>query len=70
MAIRKNGAVVGQLRTLFDLGTIRELTDGQLLERFTSEPVKEFDCVPFQVSDHLSSRCLFKNAIHRLIFSF
>ena len=36
MAIGKKGAVVRQLRTLFDLGTIRELTDGQLLERFAT----------------------------------
>ena len=36
MAIGKRGAVVKQLRTLFDLGTIRELTDGQLLERFAT----------------------------------
>ena len=36
MAFPKNGAVVRQLRTLFDLGTIRDLTDGQLLERFAT----------------------------------
>jgi HlyD family secretion protein len=36
VAIGKKGAVVRQLRTLFDLGTIRELTDGQLLERFAT----------------------------------
>ena len=30
------GAVVRQLRTLFNVGTIRELTDGQLLERFAT----------------------------------
>jgi HlyD family secretion protein len=36
VAIGKRGAVVRQLRTLFDLGTIRELTDGQLLERFST----------------------------------
>lgn len=36
VAIGKHGAVVRQLRVLFDLGAIRELTDGQLLERFAS----------------------------------
>ena len=36
MALGKNAAVVRQLRTLFNLGTIRELTDGQLLERFAT----------------------------------
>ncbi len=36
MAIRTNGAVLRQLRTLFDQGAIGELTDGQLLERFTT----------------------------------
>ena len=36
VAIGKHGAVVRQLRTLFDVGTIRELTDGQLLERFAT----------------------------------
>ncbi len=36
MAIGNNGAVVRQLRTLFNVGTIRELTDGQLLERFAT----------------------------------
>jgi HlyD family secretion protein len=36
VAIGKNGAVVRQLRALFDMGTIRELTDGQLLERFAT----------------------------------
>ena len=36
MAIGKNGAAARQLRTLFNLGTIRELTDGQLLERFAT----------------------------------
>ena len=38
MAIGKNGAVVRQLRTLFNVGTTRELTDGQLLERFATGP--------------------------------
>ncbi len=28
----------GQLRTLFNVGTIGELTDGQLLERFATDP--------------------------------
>jgi HlyD family secretion protein len=32
----RNGAVAQQLRTLFHLGTVRELTDGQLLERFAT----------------------------------
>ena len=36
MAIGKDGAVVRQLRTLFSVGAIRELTDGQLLERFAT----------------------------------
>jgi HlyD family secretion protein len=36
VAIGKNGAATRQLRTLFNLGTIRELTDGQLLERFAT----------------------------------
>ena len=36
MAIRTNGAVLRQLQTLFDLGSIGDLTDGQLLERFTT----------------------------------
>jgi RND family efflux transporter MFP subunit len=37
VAIRKDEAVVRQLRTLFQLGTIRELTDGQLLEIYATE---------------------------------
>ncbi len=37
MAIGKDGAVVRQLRTLFKVGTIRDLTDGQLLELFATE---------------------------------
>ena len=37
VSIVKNGAVLRQLRTLFNVGTIRELTDGQLLERFATE---------------------------------
>ena len=36
MAIGKNGVVARQLRTLFNVGAIRELTDGQLLERFAT----------------------------------
>ena len=36
MATRKDGAVLRQLNTLFNLGAIRELTDGQLLERFAT----------------------------------
>ena len=34
MAIRPNSAIRRQLRTVFNLGTIGALTDGQLLERF------------------------------------
>ena len=34
MATRPNGAELRRLRTLFNLGAIGELTDGQLLERF------------------------------------
>ncbi|HZW34740.1 MAG TPA: RNA polymerase sigma factor, partial [Isosphaeraceae bacterium] len=37
MAIGKDRAVQRQLRTLFSVGTIRELTDGQLLERFATD---------------------------------
>ncbi len=37
MGISKNSAVAIQLRTLFNFGSIRELTDGQLLERFATE---------------------------------
>ncbi len=36
MAIRPNGAVRRGLETLFHLGTIGDLSDGQLLERFTT----------------------------------
>ena len=36
MASGKDGAVIRQLRTLFNVGAIRELTDGQLLERFST----------------------------------
>jgi hypothetical protein len=34
---RRNGAVLRQLRTLYNLGTIGDLTDGQLLERFATD---------------------------------
>ncbi|HEV3167186.1 MAG TPA: sigma-70 family RNA polymerase sigma factor, partial [Isosphaeraceae bacterium] len=37
VAIGNDGAVLRQLRTLFNVGTIRELTDGQLLERFATD---------------------------------
>ena len=37
MAIGKNRAVLRQLGTLFNVGTIRELSDGQLLERFATD---------------------------------
>ena len=37
VGIGKHGAVRRQLRTLFDVGAVRELTDGQLLERFATE---------------------------------
>jgi RND family efflux transporter MFP subunit len=36
MGIERNG-VLKQLRTLFSAGTIRDLTDGQLLERFATD---------------------------------
>ena len=36
VAIGKDGAALRQLRTLFNVGAIRELTDGQLLERFAT----------------------------------
>ena len=36
MARGKNGAVAKQLRTLFHVGTVGELTDGQLLEQFAT----------------------------------
>jgi RNA polymerase sigma factor (sigma-70 family) len=35
---RKDGAVRRQLSTLFNIGAVRELTDGQLLERFSTGP--------------------------------
>jgi RNA polymerase sigma factor (sigma-70 family) len=34
---RRDGAVLRQLRTLYNVGTIRDLTDGQLLERFATD---------------------------------
>ncbi len=37
MAIGKDGAVLRQLRTLFNVGTVRDLTDGQLLEQFATD---------------------------------
>ena len=36
MATRKDGAVLRQLNTLFTIGATRELTDGQLLKRFST----------------------------------
>lgn len=38
MGIERNGAVRRNLRTLFNIGAVRELTDGQLLERFADDP--------------------------------
>src|SRR3954463_10550744 len=37
MATSKDWVLLGQVRTLFNVGAIRELTDGQLLERFATE---------------------------------
>ena len=37
MSIGKDGTVRRQLRTLFNVGTVRDLTDGQLLERFATD---------------------------------
>ena len=34
---RRDLAVLGQLRTLYNIGTISDLTDGQLLERFATD---------------------------------
>jgi HlyD family secretion protein len=34
---RRDGAILGQLRTLYNVGTIGDLTDGQLLERFATD---------------------------------
>ena len=36
MTIRKDGAALRQLDALFNIGAIRELSDGQLLERFST----------------------------------
>ena len=36
VAIRSNAAVLRQIQTLFDVGVIGDLTDAQLLERFTT----------------------------------
>lgn len=38
MRHRTDKSVLGHLHTLFNVGTIRELTDGQLLERFATGP--------------------------------
>lgn len=37
MPFDKNATVVKGLRTLFNVGAVRDLTDGQLLERFASD---------------------------------
>jgi len=37
LATEKKGAALRRLRVAFDLGAIRELTDGQLLERFATD---------------------------------
>ena len=37
MAIDKKAAVVKELQTLFNVGAVRELSDGQLLERFATD---------------------------------
>jgi HlyD family secretion protein len=37
MAIDKNAAVAKEIRTLFNVGAVRELSDGQLLERFATD---------------------------------
>ena len=36
MAIRSNGPILRQIQTLFNVGAIGDLTDAQLLERFTT----------------------------------
>ena len=33
----RNGAILRQLQTLYNIGSIRELSDGQLLERFATD---------------------------------
>jgi RND family efflux transporter MFP subunit len=37
MGIERNGVVLRELRTLFSVGAVRDLTDGQLLERFATD---------------------------------
>ena len=37
MKTKRHGAVRRQLSTLFNVGAIRELSDGQLLERFSTD---------------------------------
>jgi HlyD family secretion protein len=37
MAIGKNAAMAKEFRTLFNVGAVRELSDGQLLERFATD---------------------------------
>src|ERR1017187_677986 len=37
VAKAKHGSVLREIRTLYSVGTIRELSDGQLLERFTTD---------------------------------
>mgnify|MGYP001043171710 CR=1 FL=1 len=37
MAIKRDGAVLRQVGALFNVGVIRDLTDGQLLERFAND---------------------------------
>ena len=34
---RRDGAIIRQLQTLYNVGTIGDLTDGQLLERFATD---------------------------------
>ena len=41
MSIGKYGIVQRQLQTLFNLGIIQDLTDGQILERFSAGPGKD-----------------------------
>ena len=38
IARRRDGSGVRQLQSLFNIGTIGDLTDGQLLERFATDP--------------------------------
>ena len=37
MLREKNSAVIKELQTLFNVGAVRELSDGQLLERFATD---------------------------------